>query len=105
MSQKPVFTDNKHHVCMELMKGEVADAVLDAIRESNDGVKLSDLPGFIVIEVPQRIAFDAQTVREHLGKLDWTMNDLNEVMHAFAGNIETYTADNFVLSRLKIQEN
>jgi hypothetical protein len=33
------------------------------------------------------------------------MNDLNEVMHAFAGNIETYTADNFVLSRLKIQEN
>jgi hypothetical protein len=85
---------------MELMKGEVADAVLEAIRESNEGVKISDLPGYIIIEVPDRLEFGAEAVRDHLGRLDWSMKDLNEVMHAFAGQIETYTSDRFVLSRL-----
>jgi len=89
---------------MELMKGEVADAVLGAIQESNDDVKVTELPGFIVIEVPRRVAFDAQAVRDHLGRNDWTMHDLNEIMHAFAGNIETYTPDSFALSRMTLKK-
>jgi hypothetical protein len=102
MTQSSVYQDNKHHVCLELMKGEVADAVLEAIRESNSDVKLSNLPGFLVIEVPERLRIDAESVRDHLGKSDWLMTDLNEIMAAFAGQIETYTEHQFVLSRLTI---
>lgn len=101
MAEKSVFQDHKGHVCMELMKGEVADAVLETVLEMNEDVKISDLPGYIIIEVPGRVEVDAELVREHLGKDDWTMNDLNEVMHAFAGQIEVYTEDRFVLSRRK----
>jgi hypothetical protein len=102
MSQQSVFQDNKHHVSLELMKGEVADAVLEAIRERNDGVKVSDLPGYIIIEVPDRLEVDAELVREHLGKSEWAMTDLNEIMAAFSGHFETYNEHDLVLSRLKI---
>lgn len=93
------FSDHKHHVCMEMMKGEVADAVLEAIRESHDDVKVSELPGYVVVEIPDRVAFNADAVRSHLGRNDWVMTDLNEVLHAFAGTISTYTEDDFALTR------
>jgi hypothetical protein len=95
------YSDHRGHVSMELMKGEVADAVLEAILEMNQNVEVSDLPGFIVIEVPNRLELNAELVRDHLGKNDWTMTDLNEIMPAFAGQIEEYTEDKIVLSRIK----
>ncbi len=102
MSQQSVFQDNKHHVCLELMKGEVADAVLEAIRECNNDVKVSNLPGFLVIEVPDRLEVSAESVCDHLGRSGWVMTDLNEIMAAFAGQIEIYTEQDLVLSRLKV---
>jgi hypothetical protein len=81
------------------MKGEVADAVLEAVRSAHDGVSVSEVPGYIVIEVPDRIDVSADAVRDQLGRLDWVMTDLNEVMPAFAGHIEIFTEDRFVLAR------
>lgn len=101
MSLPSIYQDNKHHVSLELMKGEVADAVLEAIKERNEGVKVTDMPGFVIIEVPDRLQVDAQSVRDQLGKSDWIMTDLNEIMAAFSGNIETYSAHDLVLSRLR----
>lgn len=86
------------HVSLELMKGEVAEAVLEAIEDNHEGVKVSDLPGYIVIEVPHKIELDAEDVRECLGKGNWSILDLNEVMPAFSGNFEVYTKDKMVLS-------
>jgi hypothetical protein len=88
---KKWYSSQRGCVSMELMKGEVADAVLEAIMETNENVEVSDLPGFIVIEVPDRLELDAELVRDHLGKDDWRMNDLNEIMPAFSGQIEVYT--------------
>lgn len=104
MSETTIFGNHKHHVCMEMMKGEVADAVLEAIVASHKNVKVSDLPGYIIVEVPDRIEFDAESVRENLGREDWVMTDLNEVLHAFAGQIETYTENAFVLSRMLVKK-
>lgn len=94
-----VFHDNSGHVCMELMKGEVAEAVLEAVRESHDEVSVAELPGYLVIEVKSRIELDVDAVRDQLGRDDWVMTDLNEIMHAFAGNVECFTVDRLVLSR------
>lgn len=97
------FSDHKHHVCMEMMKGEVADAVLEAILEEHEDVKVSELPGYVIVEIPDRVAFSAEAVRLHLGRRDWVMTDLNEVLHAFAGQIATYTEDDFVLTRMALK--
>lgn len=94
-----VFRDNSGHVAMELMKGEVADAVLEAVRETHDQVSVSELPGYVIIEVKGRLDLAAEAVRDELGRDDWVMTDLNEIMHAFAGNVETFTTDRLVLSR------
>ena len=94
-----VFRDNSGHVAMELMKGEVADAVLEAVRETHDGVSVSELPGYVIIEVKGRLDLEAEAVRDELGRDDWVMTDLNEIMHAFAGNVETFIVDRLVLSR------
>ncbi len=94
-----VFGDNHGHVAIELMKGEVADAVLEAVRETHDDVRVSDLPGYSVIEVKARLDVTADAVRDQLGRTDWVMTDLNEIMPAFAGNVETFTVDRLVLSR------
>jgi MmoB/DmpM family len=101
VSQPSVYQDNKRHVSLELMKGEVADAVLEAIEQGHEGVKVTDMHGFIIIEVLGRMRISAQSVRDHLGKSEWVMTDLNEVMAAFSGNIETYTTQELVLSRPK----
>ena len=97
------FSNHKHHVCMEMMKGEVADAVLEAIREGHDDVKVSELPGYVVVEIPDRVAFSAEAVRSHLGRTDWVMTDLNEVLHAFAGQISTYNEEDFALTRMDLK--
>lgn len=94
-----VFGNNTGHVAIELMKGEVADAVLEAVREAHEDVKVSELPGYIVIEVKARLDVSAEAVRDQLGRSDWVMTDLNEIMPAFAGNVETFTVDRLVLSR------
>lgn len=94
-----VFQDNSGHVAIELMKGEVADAVLEAVRETHDGVKVSELPGYVIIEVKSRLDLDVEAVRDQLGRDDWAMTDINEIMSAFAGNVETFTVDRLVLSR------
>lgn len=101
MSQPSIYQHNEHHVSLELMKGEVADAVLEAVKERNQGVKVTDMHGFVIIEVPERLQIDAESVRDHLGKSEWTMRDLNEIMAAFSGQIEIYSAQDLVLSRLK----
>lgn len=94
-----VFHDNSGHVSIELMKGEVADAVLEAVREAHPDVSVAELPGYLVIEVQARLDLDVEAVRDQLGRDDWVMTDLNEIMHAFAGNVETFTVDRLVLSR------
>jgi hypothetical protein len=98
MSAESVFKNVKGHVSIELMKGEVAEAVLEVIQDNHEDVKVSNLPGYIVIEVPNRMEIDAESVRECLGKEDWTIHDLNEVMPAFSGQVETYTEDKMVLA-------
>lgn len=104
MTSKSVFQDNKNHVGLELMKGEVAEAVLEAVRERHDDVKVSDLPGYWIIEVPERMEVSADYVRDYLGKSDWIMTDLNEIMAAFSGHVLEYTDQTLVLSRLKVTE-
>jgi hypothetical protein len=98
LSSESVFKSLKGHVSLELMKGEIADAVLEVIEDNHEDVKVSVLPGYIVIEVPNRIEIDAEEVRECLGKGQWSILDLNEVMPAFSGHFEIYTKDKMVLS-------
>ncbi len=98
MSADSVFKNVKGHVSIEMMKGEVAEAVLEVIQDNHEDVKVSNLPGYIVIEVPNRMEIDAEAVRDYLGKGEWSILDLNEVMHAFSGQVETYTEDKMVLS-------
>ena len=73
--------------------------MLEAVRETHDGVSVSELPGYVIIEVKGRLDLEAEAVRDELGRDDWVMTDLNEIMHAFAGNVETFTVDRLVLSR------
>lgn len=99
MTNLSAFQHSVRGVGIELMKGEVADAVLEAVRESHDDVRVSDLPGYIIIEVDTKLDLTAQQVRDQLGNPDWVMTDLNEFTAVVTGNVEMYTEDRLVVSK------
>ena len=79
-------TVNEHDtVGPVLIVGEVASAVIAAIRECNDGVEISDRGAYVRVLVPGRCVVSRAAIERRLGTEFELPGDLERVMPSFKG--------------------
>lgn len=75
-----------------LRSGEVADALIDALREDNADkeLKIADHGGYIRVEGPGGLVLNRSTAEQMLGR-SFSMQELEIYMTGFSGKIYTTT--------------
>jgi toluene monooxygenase system protein D len=75
-----------------LRSGEVADALIDALREDNADreLRIADHGGYIRVEGPGGLVLNRSTVEHMLGRT-FSMQELEIYMTGFSGKIYTTT--------------
>jgi toluene monooxygenase system protein D len=75
-----------------LRSGEVADALIDALREDNADkeLRIADHGGYIRVEGPGGLVLNRATVQQMLGRT-FSMQELEIYMTGFSGKIYTTT--------------
>ena len=67
--------------------GELADAIIDAIRELNPSVELEDRASYVRVLVPTRCVLDRAAVERRIGRPFRLPLDLEQVMPSFKGRL------------------
>jgi phenol/toluene 2-monooxygenase (NADH) P2/A2 len=84
-------------VGIEMMAGEECDAIVAAVREDVPDASVVQMPGMVLLDVPDRMVIHASAVAEHLGR-DWDSRDLNQVVSAYRGYFTRWDDEQVVLS-------
>jgi len=89
---EPTTSPSKNLVGPVIQAGEIADAVVAAIREDNAGkeVTVTDRGSYVRIEVDTECVIRRKTLEAELGR-PFRMTELEVNMPAFVGQIETAT--------------
>lgn len=67
--------------------GELADAIIDAIRELNPSMELEDRASYVRVLVPTRCVLDRSAVERRIGRPFRLPLDLEQVMPSFKGRL------------------
>jgi len=85
-------------VRLELMQGEITDAVLDALEETNDGVRFEETTGgMVLITAPHNLSLSRTALAEAAG-YDVPVDELNEVTVAIVGHTRYWGPDGFEIT-------
>jgi len=87
-------------VGVELTLGDEAEAVAEAVAETDPDAVVTRLPAVITVESPGRLEIDPARVREHLGR-DWGVDDLQVIMASYFGFISRWEPDGVVLEWMR----
>jgi hypothetical protein len=71
---------------LELMSGEEADAIADAVMKNTPNAVLEVLPGQLNISAPGRLEFECSDVSDALGRR-WDTRELQIILANYAGYI------------------
>jgi hypothetical protein len=71
---------------LELMAGEDADAIVEAVMATNPDATVEVLPGQVNISAPGRLEFECDAVSDALGR-PWNTRELQVIMANYAGYI------------------
>jgi len=77
----------RHHVGPVLEAGDVAHAVIAAIRDRNPEVQVLDRGAYLRVTSPHRCRLDRHLVERVLGRAFRLPSDLELVMLAFSGSL------------------
>ena len=61
-------------VGIEMMAGEECDAIVAAVLQDVPDASVVQMPGMVLLDVPDRMVIHASAVTEHLGR-DWDSRD------------------------------
>ena len=67
------------------------------VREDVPDASVVQMPGMVLLDVPDRMVIHASAVAEHLGR-DWDSRDLNQVVSAYRGYFTRWDDEQVVLS-------
>lgn len=70
-----------------LEAGDLADAIVDAIREQNPTVEVEDRGSYLRVLVPGRCVLERAAVERRTGKQFQLPGDLEQVMPSFKGRL------------------
>ncbi|MGH8998302.1 MAG: MmoB/DmpM family protein [Acidimicrobiia bacterium] len=87
-------------VGIELLPGDEAEAVLAAAEETNDEVVVDRNAAVVMVQGRGRLHIELALVRAHLGRDDWSADDLQVIMASYFGFITQWDEDAVVLEWL-----
>jgi hypothetical protein len=96
-------TTTEQRVGVELTLGEEAEAVAEAVAETDPDAVITRGAAVIMVESPGRLEIDPARVREHLGR-DWGVDDLQVIMASYFGFIRRWEPDGVVLEWTRAAE-
>lgn len=76
--------------------GEMVTAIIEAIKEDNEGVIVDDFSVFKKIKAPGKIVLKRENVEEHLGG-DFEMDQVQLVMSSCFGFITEWDEDHLII--------
>jgi hypothetical protein len=68
--------------------GDLADAIIDAIRERHPSMELEDRASYVRVLVPSRCVLDRAAVERRIGRPFRLPLDLEQVMPSFKGRLK-----------------
>lgn len=71
-----------------LQSGDVADAIVAAIRDLNEDVMVLDRGAYVRVLVPHRCVVTRSAIEKHLGRSFRFPGELETVMSAFKGSLQ-----------------
>ena len=81
------MSEGRERVGPVLEAGEVADAIVQAIRAQNADVSIEDRGAYLRVGVPRRCAVTSEEIGRHLGRPFHLPGDLELVMPSFKGRL------------------
>lgn len=85
-------------VRLELMQGELTGAVLDALEDTNEGVRFEETTGgMVLISAPCGLSLTRAALAEAAGH-DVPVDELNEVTVAIIGHTRHWGPDGFEIT-------
>jgi toluene monooxygenase system protein D len=81
-----------------LEAGEIAEAIIAAIREANSGVEVQNRGSYVRVTVSERCVLERRAVERILGRPFRLPGDLEELMPSFSGRI-SFGVEEVVWSR------
>jgi len=93
-------TTTGQRVGVELTLGDEAEAVAEAVLETDADAVVTRLPAVLMVESPGRLEIDPARVREHLGR-EWSVDDLQVIMASYFGFISRWEPDGVVLEWMR----
>lgn len=91
---------NVREVGIEVMSGDEAEAVADAIEKDNLGCKVMRFMAYLRITVPQKLVLNKSSVESFLGR-DWKTRDLEQIMANYFGILTEWNDESVVIEWLK----
>lgn len=76
-----------HSVGPVLIDGDLARAVVEAIRQTNDGVEVLDRGSYLRVLVPWRCVLTVEGVEQAAGRPFHLPGDLEKIMPSFKGRL------------------
>lgn len=76
--------------------GDVITAIIEAIKEDNEGVVVEEFLGFTKVKAPKKMVINRETVEEYFGQ-DFDMDQLHIFMASYFGFIGDWDEDQLII--------
>jgi phenol/toluene 2-monooxygenase (NADH) P2/A2 len=76
--------EKARYVGLDLSNSDTTEAIIEAIEQDNENVKITRFPGYIKAEAINKLVINKDTVEEMLGE-KWETEDLQLVVTSYYG--------------------
>lgn len=88
--------ERNRYVGLDLTNGSVTEAIIEAIEQDNENVKITRFPGYVKVEAIDKLIINQASVEECLGD-DWQTEDLQLVVTSYYGFMGEWDDDRIVV--------
>ncbi len=88
--------ERNRYVGLDLTNCPESEAILEAIEQDNENVKITRFPGYVKVEAINRLVINKESVEEFLGD-DWETEDLQLAVTSYYGFMADWDDEHIVL--------
>lgn len=90
-------TDGRNrYVGLDLSNSDTTEAIIEAIEQDNEDVKVTHFPGYIKVESLNKLVINQASVEEMLGE-KWETEDLQLVVTSYYGFMGDWDEDHIII--------
>lgn len=91
-----VTQERNRYVGIDLTNSDTTEAVVEAIEQDNEQVKITRFPGYVKVEAVDQLMINRETVAECLGE-NWETEGLQLIVTSYYGFIGEWDDDQIII--------